>query len=63
MARYGKAFKTRTVAKLLPPSSRPLEEVSGETGISVDALERWRSESLTMAAGERWRRKVGQLGR
>ena len=32
MARYGKTFKHRTVARLLPPSSVALEVVAREVG-------------------------------
>ena len=50
MARYGKAFKDRAVARLLPPESTSVEEVSRQIGVSVSTLERWRSEAL--ASGE-----------
>ena len=53
MARYGQAFKNKVLAKLLPPNTASLEEISVEMGVSVDTLERWRSESLTMPARER----------
>jgi hypothetical protein len=46
MARYGQAFKNKVLAKLLPPSSVSLEQVSQEVGVSVDTLERWRAEAL-----------------
>jgi transposase-like protein len=48
MARYGRAFKERVVASLLPPESSPVEVVSREIGVSVATLERWRSEALSM---------------
>ena len=35
MARYGQKFKTRTVARLLPPESAPITTVSAESGVSV----------------------------
>lgn len=41
MARYGQAFKTRVVGRLLPPNTASIEEVSREVGVSVDTLERW----------------------
>lgn len=50
MARYGQAFKNKVLAKLLPPNTASLEEISREVGVSVDTLERWRAESLTTAA-------------
>jgi DNA-binding transcriptional MerR regulator len=53
MARFGQAFKKRVVAKLLPPNTSSIEEVSREVGVSVDALERWRAEALTTPARER----------
>jgi hypothetical protein len=46
MARYGKVFKERAVARLLPPESAPVERVSQELGVSVSTLERWRAEAL-----------------
>lgn len=54
MARYGQDFKNRAVARLLPPESAPVEEVSNEIGVSVSTLERWRSE----AQGDADRRQV-----
>lgn len=53
MARYGKAFKARAVARLLPPESSPVERVAREIGIGVDTLERWRSEALAEPAREK----------
>lgn len=41
------------MARLLPPESTAVEVVSREIGVSVGALERWRSESLTHSAKER----------
>jgi transposase len=57
MARYGLEFKERVVARLLPPESSPVDEVSTKVGISVATLERWRAEFLTRASGaqpHRW---------
>ncbi len=41
------------MARLLPPESAALEAVSREVGVSVDTLERWRSESLGKPTRER----------
>jgi transposase len=46
MARYGQKFKERVVARLLPPESAPVGDVSNKIGISVATLERWRAEFL-----------------
>ena len=53
MARYGQAFKNKVIAKLLPPNTASLVEISREVGVSTDTLERWRAESLTTPARER----------
>lgn len=53
MARYGQAFKDRAVARLLPPESAALEDVSREVVIGVDTLQRWRSEALAQPARDR----------
>jgi transposase len=57
MARYGQQFKERVVARLLPPESSPVAEVSTKVGISVATLARWRAEFLAHASGgepHRW---------
>lgn len=54
MARYGKAFKAKAVARLLPPESATLEAVSTEFGISIPTLERWRSQALAESAERTW---------
>jgi len=41
------------VARLLPPESAAAEAVAREIGVSVDTLERWRSEALAQPAHER----------
>lgn len=46
MARYGKAFRDRAVARLLPPESADVAMVSRQIGISADTLERWRADAL-----------------
>jgi transposase len=53
VARYGKGFKDRAVARLLPPESASVEGVALEIGVSVDTLERWRSDALSRPARER----------
>ena len=53
MARYGKEFKERAVARLLPPESAAPEVVAREIGVGVDTLERWRSEALSRPPRER----------
>jgi transposase len=47
MARYGKAFKDRAVARLLPPESAPVQTVSQALGVSETTLERWRADALS----------------
>ncbi len=44
------------MARLLPPESSPVAEVSTKIGISVATLERWRAEFLARASGEQPRR-------
>lgn len=41
------------MARLLPPESATAEDVAREIGVSVDTLERWRSDALSMPARER----------
>ena len=53
MARYGREFKERAVARLLPPESFPVQTVSQELGVSVATLERWRADALSIPARER----------
>ena len=53
MARYSKEYKQRAVARLLPPESSRIEEVSRDIGVSVDTLERWRSQALAMPESDR----------
>jgi transposase-like protein len=54
MARYGQEFKTKATARLLPPNTSSIEEVSREVGVSADTLQRWR------AARSAWRREHGK---
>lgn len=56
MARYGQQFKERVVARLLPPESSPVEEVSNRIGISAATLERWCAEFLAKASDDQSRR-------
>jgi transposase len=53
VARYGQAFKDRTVARLLPPESASVDEVAREIGVGAQTLERWRSDALSRPARER----------
>ena len=53
MARYGQAFKDRAVARLLPPESAALDDVSRDVGIGVDTLVRWRSDSMSKPGRDR----------
>ena len=53
MARYGKVFKDRAVARLHPPESAPVQTVSQELGVSVATLERWRADALSTPTRER----------
>ena len=53
MARYGQAYKDRVVARLLPPESAEVDEVSRAVGLSVTTLLRWRAEAVATASGER----------
>jgi transposase len=51
------AYKDRIVARLLPPESSPVENVSCEVGISVATLERWRADALAnggVGGSQRW---------
>ena len=61
MARYGKEFKNRAVARLLPPESASVEAVAREIGVSADTLERWRSDALSRPARERVWTAAGRL--
>ena len=58
MARYGKEFKDRAVARLLPPESAAIDVVSREVGVSVATLERWRAQALAapgeLSSSQRW---------
>jgi len=55
MARYGEEFRSRVVARLLPPESAAMGELSKEVGVSVQTLERWREVAQTMPArGRAW---------
>jgi hypothetical protein len=54
MARYGQQSEERVVARLLPPESSPVEEVSNKIG---SASRSWRAAFLARASGEqphRW---------
>ena len=53
MSRYSKTFKQRAVARLLPPESGTIEQLSAELGVRPETLERWRSAALAAPASER----------
>ena len=50
MARYGQAFKSKTVGRLRAPESAAPEVVAREAGIGVGTLERWQGEVATGSA-------------
>ena len=56
MARYGQEFKDRAVARMLPPESAPVRQVSEDVGVSVATLERWLSAALSEGtdSSRRW---------
>src|SRR3989338_847715 len=55
MARYGEAFRSRVVARLLPPESANVVLVAKEIGVTVQTLERWREEVQSRPArGRAW---------
>jgi transposase-like protein len=54
MARYSKAFKAKAVARLLPPESATLEDVSREVGVRTETLSRWRAEALSDSQDRLW---------
>ena len=54
MARYSTAFKAKAVARLLPPESATLEDVSREQGVRADTLSRWRAEALSDSQDRLW---------
>ena len=61
MAKYGQAFKDRTVARLLPPESSAVADVAREVGINVTTLERWRTDAVTGPARDRVWTAVARL--
>ena len=54
MARYSKAFKAKAVARLLPPESASLDDVSRDFGVRSDTLSRWRAEALSESQDRLW---------
>lgn len=55
MARYSMKFKSRAVARLLPPENATVELVAREIGIGTGTLERWRDAAQLMAGhGRVW---------
>jgi len=53
VARYGRVFKDKAVARLLPPEGAAIDAVAQELGVSVATLERWRGQALSRPARER----------
>ena len=53
VARYGQTYKDRIVARLLPPESSSVEQLSREVGVSAATLERWRAGALAHGSGDR----------
>jgi transposase-like protein len=53
VARYGQAYKDRIVARLLPPESSSVKQLSREVGVSAATLERWRAGALAHGSGDR----------
>jgi hypothetical protein len=47
MARYGKAFKDKELARLFLPESAAMQEGSLPFSISVSTLDRWSSEATS----------------
>jgi transposase len=55
VARYGKSFKARAVARLLPPESASAQQVAQDIGIGIATLERWASDARVVAGhGRCW---------
>ena len=55
MARYGEAFRSRAVARLLPPESAEVGALAKEIGVTVQTLERWREDAQSRhARGRVW---------
>lgn len=50
MARYGQAFKSRAMARLLPPESAAVAVVAREIGVRARTLERWRKDTQSKPA-------------
>ena len=50
MARYSETFKSRAVARLLPPEAASPEVVARETGILVGTLLRWQGSVPALSA-------------
>lgn len=55
MARYSEKFKSRAVARLLPPESAAVDVVAREVGIGTWTLIRWRDDVQSMPVrGRAW---------
>jgi hypothetical protein len=62
VTRYRKAYQDLIVARMLPPESASMEQVSRETGLSLATLERWRVGNLpTMTRIHKRRTAAAQL--
>ena len=47
VARYGQSFKSKAVARLLPPESAAVELVALQVGVGAGTLGRWQAELLS----------------
>ena len=61
MARYGQSFKSKAVARLLPPENAAVELVALQVGVGVGTLERWQAELLSGPALGRARTAAARL--
>jgi hypothetical protein len=53
VARCSKQPKDRVLARVLPPESATPEIVAGDAAVTVQTLERWRSDDLLEPVSER----------
>ena len=45
MPRYSQELKSSTLRKMMPPSNRPISELSRETGVPEGTLHAWRKQA------------------